>query len=131
MGGVLALQSVQTVADNLTVRPIKASTWRFFSRVSVFVVAGLALILEALRVQTYVWVVAVHIVQPDGMVYDQAWLLATLLTYPTIQGQPCIYVRLPGPSPGHALVELFLGHADHSNEKRTDLSGQSSDTIIL
>ena len=71
----------------------------------------LTFILEALRVQAYVWVVAVHIVQPDGVVYDQAGLLTAYLAQPTIHGQPRLDEGIPGTAPGPALVELFLGHA--------------------
>ena len=71
--------------------------------------ARLALILEALRIEADVWVVAVHIVQPYGVVHDLAQLLMAYLTQATIYGHAIIDIGSPGPEPRLAFVELFLG----------------------
>ena len=87
--------------------------------------AVLALIQEEVRVQAYVWVVAVHIIQPDGMVYDLPWFLTTDLAHTTIDGQPIINECLAHTSPRLALVELLLIQTHHilSCDPATHASG--------
>jgi hypothetical protein len=57
-------------------------------------VAGLAFVLEALRVQCYVWVVAVSVVEPDSMVNYKPRLLVTYFTEPAVYGEPIINISL-------------------------------------
>ena len=78
--------------------------------ISFFVVTGLALIHEVLRVQADLWVVAVLIVQPYLVVYYQARLVVTYFTQPTIQCHPLVNISLPSHAPGFGLIELFLVH---------------------
>jgi hypothetical protein len=73
-------------------------------------VASLTLIQESLRVQAYVWVVAVRIIQPYGMVYDLPWLITTDLAQTTINRYSVINKGLPSTAPGSAFIELFLIH---------------------
>lgn len=72
--------------------------------------ASLAFIKESLRVQAYVWVIAVRIIQPYGMVYDLPWLLTTDLAQTTINRYSIINKGLPSTAPGSAFIELFLSH---------------------
>ena len=97
------------VSYNLAIRAIQASTSHSLARIALFVVARLALILEALRIETDVWVVAVDVVQPDSMMNYQTQLLVTYLAQPTIQCYPVIDIGLPCSLPRFALIELFLG----------------------
>ena len=72
--------------------------------------AGLTLIQESFRVETYVRVIAVRVIQPYGMVYDLPWLLTAHLTQTTINRYPMIYKGLPRTAPCSTLVELLLIH---------------------
>ena len=97
-------------SQDLAVWSVFAAAWGGLSRVYLFVVARLALVLETLRVEADVWVVAVRIVQPYGMVYDLPWLITTHLTQTTINRYSVINKGLPSTAPGLALVELLLIH---------------------
>lgn len=57
--------------------------------------AGLAFVFEALRVQADIRVVAVVVVEPDGVVYYEARLLSAYLAEPAVNGQPAVDVRPP------------------------------------
>ena len=69
----------------------------------------LTFIQEPIRVKAYVWVIAVRIIKPYGMVHDLPGLFATHLTQTTINRQPVINKCLTCSTPGSALIELFLG----------------------
>ena len=71
--------------------------------------AGLALILEVIRVEAYGRVVAVRVVQPYLVMYYQPRLLVALLAHPSIHSYTHINVGLPGPAPRLGFIELFLG----------------------
>lgn len=98
------------VPYDLTVWSIPDATRCWFPRIHFFVVAGLALQLEVVRVETDLWIVAVGIVQPDPVVvYDCSWLYSAGLADPTVYRFPAGYVVRPGPLPRSGLVKLFLG----------------------
>ena len=79
-------------------------------------------ILEVVLVQADVWVVTVHIIQPDlPVVDDQARLFPAYLTDTAIDGHALVYVCLPCPLPGRALIELLLVHIlDPSRNKHKE-----------
>lgn len=106
--GILIL--VLRIPNHFAIRTIKASAWRCSSWILLLVVAGLALIEEVVIIETYLWVVAVHIIKPYLVMDYEPRLLATDLADPAIHSQALIDEGLPGPLPGRALVELFLGH---------------------
>ena len=109
MGGV-GRGSILCVPQNLSIRPIQAPTWSRSPWVSLFIVTSLALIEEELRVQTYLWIVAVGVIEPDSVMDNESRLFATDLTHPTIDGEAIVDEVFPCSLPCCALVELFLSH---------------------
>ena len=105
----MAASLIIRIPYNLAVLAIKAAAWCSFPRISLLVVAGLALILEALRVEADVWVVAVGIVQPYLVVDYQPRLLVAYLAQPAVQCDPVVDVGLPCALPCLAPIELLLG----------------------
>ena len=103
--------SVQTIANNLTIRPIPASSWRFPSRIYLFVMAVEANILEVVLVETDLRVVAVDVVQPYLVVVDNvSRFIMAQLTDTTVDSYALIDVSLPGAEPWSAFIELLLVH---------------------
>lgn len=89
-------------------RAIQTSARCGASWISLFIVTGLALVEEVVRVEADVRVVAVVVVKPDNMVNYPTRLIPAHLAQPAIHGQPAVYVCLPGTSPGWCLIEFLL-----------------------
>ena len=90
-------------------RAIQTSARCGASWISLFIVTGLSLVEEVVRVEADVRVVAVVIVQPYNVVDYPTRLLTTYLAQPAIQCYPVVNVGLPCSLPRFASVELFLG----------------------
>ena len=106
--------SIISIPYNLPIGTVKASAFRDLPRIAFFVMTVLAFIQEALRVEADVRIVAVLIIEPDGMVNYLPRLITTDLTQPAIYCHSIIYESLPCFLPGLAFIELLLVHPDHS-----------------
>lgn len=110
-GGSPTARSVICVADDLSIWAVQAPAWRCLPRVALFVVAGLALVPKAPWVQADIRIVAVDIIQPDSVMYDQPRLIVAHLAHTAIEREPVIDVCLPRSFPRLRLVKLFLCHS--------------------
>ena len=110
MGGSSPLRSIRCISQNFSIRPISAAARCFLAWVYFFVMAVLAFVFEVVRVQTYLWVIAVNIIQPYLMVDDLARLIPAYLTQSAINSFPVCDIAQPRPAPWSAQIKLFLCH---------------------
>ena len=110
MGGVGPFL-IRGISYDLAVRAIQAAPRCCLPWVAFLVVTRLTLIHKVIEAQADLWVVAVLIVQPYLVVYYSTRLIMAYLTQPAVNGQPVVYVALPGHPPRFAFIELFLVHA--------------------
>ena len=77
--------------------------------IAFFIITVLIFVFKPFRVQAYVWVIAVIIIQPYSMVHYQSRIFMVLLAQPAVNGHPIIDICLSCSEPCLAFIKLFLG----------------------